>query len=57
LQNLIFFQEIHYGPVTNDPVCGRSLISNRRVVGGKAAGFGVFPWQALVLLNLPQQNL
>ena len=33
----------------NDPVCGLQRISRRRVTGGRSAGFGVYPWQALVL--------
>ncbi len=41
-------QEIHFGPVVNDPKCGRPRISSRRVVGGSAAGFGVYPWQAMI---------
>ena len=35
--------------VRNDPVCGLQRISRRRVVGGRSAGFGVYPWQALVI--------
>ncbi len=43
------FQNIHYGPVKNDPICGLQRIGQRRIVGGRSAGFGVYPWQALVL--------
>ena len=32
----------------NDPVCGRPPNSNRRVLDGEPAGFGSFPWQALI---------
>jgi len=41
-------QEIKFGPVVNDPTCGRPKISRRRVVGGEAAGFGTYPWQAII---------
>jgi len=40
--------QIDYGPVVNDPVCGRPPNSNRRVLDGEPAGFGSFPWQALI---------
>ena len=40
--------ELHYGPVRNDPMCGLRQISRRRIVGGQAAGFGVYPWQAMI---------
>jgi len=36
---------IDYGPVVNDPQCGRPLSANRRVLDGQPAGFGSFPWQ------------
>jgi hypothetical protein len=36
------------GPILNDPQCGRPVIAKRRVVGGTEAGFGAFPWQALI---------
>jgi len=39
---------IDYGPVVNDPQCGRPLSANRRVLDGQPAGFGSFPWQALI---------
>ena len=39
------FQEVHYGPVINDPECGKQTVSRRRVVGGRNAGFGTYPWQ------------
>ena len=32
----------------NDPVCGRPPNANRRVLDGEPAGFGSFPWQALI---------
>lgn len=35
----------------NDPECGRVHVSRRRVVGGADAGFGQFPWQALVYVG------
>ena len=41
-------QEIKFGPVLNDPACGLPSISRRRVVGGEAAGFGRYPWQAII---------
>jgi len=34
--------------VTLDTECGKPAIANRRVVGGTEAGFGSFPWMALV---------
>lgn len=43
--------EIHYGPVVNEPLCGRSTIARRRIVGGTDAGFGVYPWQALIQIG------
>jgi len=46
---LRYLHDISFGPVRNDPVCGLQRISRRRVVGGRSAGFGVYPWQALVL--------
>jgi secreted trypsin-like serine protease len=42
---------IQYGPVVNEPLCGRSAIARRRVVGGSEAGFGVYPWQALLQIG------
>ena len=39
---------IDYGPVVNDPQCGRPVSANRRVLDGQPAGFGSFPWQALI---------
>ena len=41
--------ELHFGSVRNDPICGLQRISRRRIVGGRAAGFGVYPWQAMVI--------
>ena len=40
--------EVKFGPVINEPECGLTPISRRRVVGGDSAGFGTFPWQALI---------
>lgn len=37
-----------YGPVVNDPYCGRSTSKINRIVGGTDASFGQFPWQAFV---------
>ncbi|UYV78006.1 hypothetical protein LAZ67_15003180 [Cordylochernes scorpioides] len=37
-----------YGPVQNDPQCGRSSARTSRIVGGNDAFFGQFPWQALI---------
>jgi len=37
-----------YGPVESEEGCGKPSIAARRVVGGTKAGFGSFPWQALV---------
>ncbi|CAG0916052.1 unnamed protein product [Notodromas monacha] len=44
---------IQYGPVINDPTCGRSQPygAQRRIVGGDNAGFGVFPWQAYIRIG------
>lgn len=39
------FLDVHYGPVINEPECGKRRISRRRVVGGRSAGFGTYPWQ------------
>jgi len=49
VNNVEVLHDISFGPVRNDPVCGLQRISRRRVVGGRSAGFGVYPWQALVL--------
>jgi len=43
--------EFRQGPVNNEPECGLAKISRRRVVGGSAAGFGTFPWQALIRIR------
>ncbi len=40
--------QVDLGPVVNDPVCGRPPNANRRVLDGEPAGFGSFPWQALI---------
>lgn len=39
---------VDFGPVVNDPTCGRPPNANRRVLDGEPAGFGSFPWQALI---------
>ena len=39
------FQDVYYGPVVNEPNCGRQTVAGRRVVGGNNAGFGTYPWQ------------
>ncbi|RWS07349.1 uncharacterized protein B4U79_02049 [Dinothrombium tinctorium] len=41
-------QPAFYGPVINDPYCGRSATRISRIVGGSDASFGQFPWQAFV---------
>lgn len=57
------FPELHHGPVINDPQCGRPpsastegtpglpVSANRRVLDGQPAGFGTFPWQALIRIG------
>jgi len=37
-----------YGKVENEKSCGVSGVAARRVVGGTEAGFGSFPWMALI---------
>ena len=41
--------------VLNDQKCGMrpgaALVANRRVIDGSDAGFGTFPWQALVRIG------
>ena len=37
--------------VINDPKCGNRPTANRRVIDGSDAGFGTFPWQALVQIG------
>ena len=49
--------DIQYGPVVNEPVCGKPVISRRRVVGGSGAGFGRFPWQALIRIGTSRCGL
>jgi len=60
-------RHLKYGPVINDPQCGQhlgenSIVSspsssspvisvNRRVLDGQPAGFGSFPWQALIRIG------
>eukprot|EP00094_Tigriopus_californicus_P006862 TCALIF_06611-PA protein Name:"Similar to Sb Serine proteinase stubble (Drosophila melanogaster)" AED:0.38 eAED:0.41 QI:0/0/0/1/0.5/0.6/5/0/353 len=45
--------EDFFGQVINDPQCGRpdSYSANRRVLDGQPAGFGSFPWQALIRIG------
>ena len=43
-------QEVHYGPVVNEPDCGIRTVARRRVVGGTSAGFGTYPWQVLMII-------
>ncbi|GBL77167.1 Serine proteinase stubble [Araneus ventricosus] len=40
--------QLYYGPVRNDPTCGRSSTSTSRIVGGEDAAFGQFPWLAFI---------
>ena len=37
--------------VHNDPKCGVRPTANRRVIDGSDAGFGTFPWQALIRIG------
>ena len=37
--------------VLNDPKCGIRPSANRRVIDGTDAGFGTFPWQALIRIG------
>lgn len=45
------FPDVQFGPVVNEPDCGIPKMSRRRVVGGRDAGFGTFPWQALIRIG------
>ena len=45
------FPDLRFGPVYNEPECGMAKMSKRRVVGGSSAGFGTFPWQALIRIK------
>jgi len=45
-------QQVHREPaVINDPKCGIRPTANRRVIDGTDAGFGTFPWQALIRIG------
>jgi len=44
-------QDVYYGPVVNEPNCGQRTIARRRVVGGADAGFGSYPWQAMIRIR------
>lgn len=37
--------------IYNEHGCGRRRISRRRVVGGRNAGFGTYPWQAMIRIR------
>lgn len=41
-------KRVNYGPVRNDPYCGRNSVKTSRIVGGNDASFGQFPWQVLI---------
>lgn len=52
-------QHHHYNSkpsVINDPKCGIRPSSNRRVIDGTDAGFGTFPWQALIRIGKAKVN-
>ena len=42
VNNIETLQDVHYGPVRNDPVCGLQRISRRRVVGRQARIVGSY---------------
>ncbi|XP_023230910.1 transmembrane protease serine 9-like [Centruroides sculpturatus] len=44
-------QPAYYGPVRNDPYCGRNSENTRRIVGGSDAAFGQFPWQVFIQIG------
>ena len=43
--------------VLNDPKCGIRPTANRRVIDGSDAGFGTFPWQALIRIGKAKAGL
>jgi len=46
------YKSVSKNSVVNDPMCGiRPSQANRRVIDGSDAGFGTFPWQALVRIG------
>merc|ERR1719187_650566 len=45
------FKKTNKEQVVNDPLCGIRPQANRRVIDGSDAGFGTFPWQALVRIG------
>lgn len=48
-QNML--KRILQKPIYNEHGCGRRRISSRRVVGGRRAGFGTYPWQAMIRIR------
>ena len=46
------FPEVYYGPIINDPDCGKKKVAGRRVVGGQNAGFGTYPWQVFKRIRI-----
>jgi len=45
------FKKTNKERVHNDPKCGIRPTANRRVIDGSDAGFGTFPWQALIRIG------